>query len=145
MKGEEGQRERWIARLGRLALRGFASRGRHRGRVTFTERGSTTFDASGDAQTPECTYPQRPRRTTKVTCNVPSPLDAIVLAGINGDDNISATGCLPSPEDWLASRTARWLRFGPSGTTSACFSSSEWLRGQAAAVSGGESRLSASW
>jgi Ca2+-binding RTX toxin-like protein len=63
-------------------------------RVTFTERGSTTFDASDDARTPQCTYPSGARRqqTTTVTCNVPSPLDAIVLAGMAGNDNISASG-----------------------------------------------------
>jgi Ca2+-binding RTX toxin-like protein len=64
-----------------------------RSRVTFTEQGST-FDASDDARTPQCTYPgrARPQKTTKVTCKVPSPPDAIVLAGMAGDDNISASG-----------------------------------------------------
>jgi Ca2+-binding RTX toxin-like protein len=63
-------------------------------RVTFTEVGSTIFDASDDARTPRCTYPRRadPQETTKVTCKVPSPLDAIVLAGMAGNDNISASG-----------------------------------------------------
>jgi Ca2+-binding RTX toxin-like protein len=55
-------------------------------RVTFTQTGSA-FDISGDAQTAHCTY-----TTAEVTCDLPSPLDAIVLAGMNGNDSISTSG-----------------------------------------------------
>jgi Ca2+-binding RTX toxin-like protein len=63
--------------------------------VTFTEGRSAAFDTSGDARTAHCAYPAHPRaraRTTKVTCDLPSPLDAIVLAGMNGDDNVTTSG-----------------------------------------------------
>jgi Ca2+-binding RTX toxin-like protein len=68
-----------------------------RSRVTFTETSSAAFDTSGNAQTANCTYPRRrPGQggagKSKVTCEVPSPLDAIVLAGMAGDDNVSASG-----------------------------------------------------
>jgi Ca2+-binding RTX toxin-like protein len=67
------------------------------GRVTFTEVGSAAFDTSGDGQTAQCAYPPptHPRaraRMTEVTCDVPHPLDAIVLAGMNGDDNVTTSG-----------------------------------------------------
>ena len=55
------------------------------GYVTFTAEGeSASFDTSSTAQTENCTY-----TTTQVKCTLPKPLDAIVLAGMGGNDRLA--------------------------------------------------------
>jgi Ca2+-binding RTX toxin-like protein len=55
------------------------------GFVTFaTEAGSAPFDTSGDAASTNCEY-----STTVVKCGLPAPLDAITVAGMGGNDNLT--------------------------------------------------------
>jgi Ca2+-binding RTX toxin-like protein len=55
------------------------------GYVTFaTEGESAQFDTSEGAQTENCSY-----EATKVKCTLPKPLDAIVMAGMAGDDRLA--------------------------------------------------------
>lgn len=58
------------------------------GSVTFTlAPGSASFDASVDASA-GCGPPS----PTQVACSLAKPLDSIVLAGLDGDDTLAATG-----------------------------------------------------
>lgn len=58
------------------------------GHVTFTtESGSASFDTSADAESEGCTYAE-----SEVDCTLPLPLDAIVLAGMGGDDTLNLAG-----------------------------------------------------
>jgi Ca2+-binding RTX toxin-like protein len=53
--------------------------------VTFTTEGeSAQFDISGDAASPGCTY-----EATKVKCTLSHKLDAIVMAGMAGNDRLA--------------------------------------------------------
>ena len=55
------------------------------GYVSFaTEGGSAPFDTSSGAQSENCTY-----TTTQVKCTLPKPLDAIVMAGMAGNDRLA--------------------------------------------------------
>ncbi len=55
------------------------------GYVSFaTEGESAQFDTSADAASENCAY-----EATKVKCTLPKPLDAIVLAGMAGDDRFA--------------------------------------------------------
>jgi Ca2+-binding RTX toxin-like protein len=57
------------------------------GYVSFaTEGESAQFDTSEGAQTEGCTY-----EATKVRCTLPKPLDAIVMAGMAGNDRLSVS------------------------------------------------------
>jgi Ca2+-binding RTX toxin-like protein len=61
------------------------------GFVTFaTEPGSALFDTSGDAASFNCEY-----STTVVKCGLPKPLDAITVAGMGGDDNLTLQELFP--------------------------------------------------
>jgi Ca2+-binding RTX toxin-like protein len=58
------------------------------GHVVFTaEADSATFNLSGEASTPNCTYAER-----KVDCTLATPPDAIVMAGMAGNDHLSVAG-----------------------------------------------------
>ena len=55
------------------------------GYVSFAAEGeSAPFDTSSDAGSENCTY-----EATLVRCNLPKPLDAIVMAGMAGDDRLA--------------------------------------------------------
>jgi Ca2+-binding RTX toxin-like protein len=55
------------------------------GYVTFTTEGeSAPFDTSADAASAGCTY-----EAAKVKCTLPKPLDAIVMAGMAGNDKLT--------------------------------------------------------
>jgi Ca2+-binding RTX toxin-like protein len=56
--------------------------------VTFTaEAGSALFDTSTDAASENCIY-----QASSVKCNLPRALDAITVAGMAGDDNLTLEG-----------------------------------------------------
>lgn len=55
------------------------------GHVVFVKQGtSASFDTSSDAITANCEY-----SVGEVACTLPRPLDAIVLAGMDGDDKLT--------------------------------------------------------
>jgi Ca2+-binding RTX toxin-like protein len=55
--------------------------------VTFDANGALSFDTTPDATTAGCTYAE-----DSVTCTLPAPLDAIVIAGMAADDVLTANG-----------------------------------------------------
>jgi Ca2+-binding RTX toxin-like protein len=64
------------------------------GHVTFTAQAdSATFDLSDDPRTAGCNY----NSSREVVCDLPGTLDAIVLAGVGGNDNFSTSGFPATP------------------------------------------------
>lgn len=58
------------------------------GHVTFVaQEDSAVFNQSGEADTANCTYKER-----EVDCALAAPPDAIVMAGMGGDDHLSVAG-----------------------------------------------------
>jgi Ca2+-binding RTX toxin-like protein len=58
------------------------------GHLIFTaEAGSAEFDTSSTAQSGACTY-----EATKVDCTMPASVDAVLLAGMQGSDELTVSG-----------------------------------------------------
>jgi Ca2+-binding RTX toxin-like protein len=54
------------------------------GHVVFTTHGSTLFNTATEARTEFCIY-----EATRVDCSLQAPLDAVVLAGMGGNDELA--------------------------------------------------------